>query len=73
MKKLQVGQMIGGVYNKENTDYIIVCGDEDKHNPVMRDSKLVREYHISLLSQSQSLQGFKSSFANCQDHQEGKA
>ena len=65
MKIIHVGQMIGGldiyirnsiVYNKEDNDYIIVCGDEDKHNPVMRGSKAVREYHISLY---RSLNPFK--------------
>ena len=65
MKILHVGQMIGGldiyirnsiVYNKEDNDYVIVCGDEDKHNPVMRGNKPVREYHISLY---RSLNPFK--------------
>lgn len=49
--------MIGGldiyirnsiVYNKANNDYIIVCGDKDKHQPVAIDGKHVREYHISI-------------------------
>lgn len=57
MKVLHVGQMIGGldiyirnsiVYNKADNEYVIVCGDKDKHEPVIRDGKVVREYHISL-------------------------
>lgn len=49
--------MIGGldiyirnsiVYNKTDNEYVIVCGDKDKHAPVIRNGKEVREYHISL-------------------------
>ena len=65
MKILHVGQMIGVldiyirnsiVYNKAHNDYIIVCGDRDKHNPVMRDGEAVPEYHISIY---RSLNPFK--------------
>ena len=58
MKILHVGQMIGGldiyirnsiVYNKvENNEYIVVCGKEDKHRPVVRNGNAVKEYPISL-------------------------
>lgn len=57
MKILHVGQMIGGldiyirnsiVYNKAENEYVIVCGDKDKHAPVIRNGKEVREFHISL-------------------------
>lgn len=57
MKILHVGQMIGGldvyirnttVYNKADNDYVIVCGKEDKHEPVIRDGKTVKEHHIDL-------------------------
>ena len=65
MKILHVGQMIGGldiyirnsiVYNKAHNDYVIACGDGDKHNPVMREGKAVPEYQISLY---RSLNPFK--------------
>lgn len=46
MKILHIGQMIGGldiyirnsiIYNKvEDNEYVIVCGKEDKHQPVNR-------------------------------------
>ena len=46
MKILHIGQMIGGldiyirnsiIYNKvEGNEYIIVCGKDDKHQPVIR-------------------------------------
>lgn len=57
MKILHVGQMIGGldiyirnsiVYNEADNEYVIVCGDKDKHAPVIRNGKEVSEYHISL-------------------------
>ncbi len=58
MKILHIGQMIGGLdiyirnsiqYNKaEQNEYIIVCGKEDKHQPIVRNGKAVREYPISL-------------------------
>ncbi len=58
MRILHIGQMIGGLdiyirnsiqYNKaEKNEYIIVCGKEDKHQPVVRNGKAVREYPISL-------------------------
>lgn len=57
MKILHVGQMIGGldvyirnsiVYNIADNKYLIVCGKDDKHEPVIRNGKTVKEYHISL-------------------------
>ena len=58
MKILHLGQMIGGLdiyirnsimYNKtECNEYVIVCGDDDKHQPVERNGTPVKEYHISL-------------------------
>lgn len=58
MRILHIGQMIGGLdiyirnsiqYNKaEKNEYIIVCGKEDKHQPIVRNGKAVREYPISL-------------------------
>lgn len=57
MKILHVGQMIGGldvyirnttVYNKADNEYVIVCGKGDKHDPVIRNGKAVKEYHIDL-------------------------
>ena len=50
--------MIGGLdiyirnsimYNKTGSnEYLIVCGDDDKHQPVERNGTPVKEYHISL-------------------------
>ncbi len=50
--------MIGGldiyirnsiIYNKaENNEYIVVCGKEDKHQPIVRNGEAVKEYSISL-------------------------
>lgn len=58
MKILHIGQMIGGldvyirnsiVYNKvESNEYVIVCGKDDKHQPVVRNGNTVKEYSISL-------------------------
>lgn len=58
MKILHVGQMIGGldiyirnsiIYNKvENNEYIVLCGKEDKHQPIVRNGSAVKEYPISL-------------------------
>ena len=58
MKILHIGQMIGGldiyirnsiIYNKvESNEYVIVCGRDDKHQPVVRNGIAVREYPISL-------------------------
>lgn len=46
MKILHIGQMIGGldiyirnsiIYNKvEGNEYVIACGKDDKHQPVIR-------------------------------------
>lgn len=58
MKILHIGQMIGGldiyirnsiIYNKvESNEYVIVCGKDDKHQPVVRNGMVVRVYPISL-------------------------
>ena len=58
MKILHIGQMIGGldiyirnsiIYNKvESNEYVIVCGRDDKHQPVVRNGIAVKEYPISL-------------------------
>lgn len=58
MKILHIGQMIGGldvyirnsiVYNKEkDNEYIIVCGKDDKHQPVLCNGIPVKERPISL-------------------------
>ena len=66
MKILHIGQMIGGldvyirnsiIYNKvDDNDYVIVCGMEDKHQPVIRNGTEVKEIPISL---SRSLNPFK--------------
>ena len=66
MKILHIGQMIGGldvyirnsiIYNKvENNEYIIVCGVEDKHLPVVRNDTEIREIPIALY---RSLNPFK--------------
>ena len=58
MKILHIGQMIGGldiyirnsiIYNKvESNEYVIVCGKDDKHLPVVRNGIAVKEYPISL-------------------------
>lgn len=56
MKILHIGQMIGGldisirnsiIYNKvEGYEYIIACGKDDKHQPIIRNSIEVKEYPI---------------------------
>lgn len=66
MKILHIGQMIGGLdvyirnsimYNKvEDNEYVIVCGEADKHQPVVRNGKEVREIPIALY---RSLNPFK--------------
>ena len=58
MRILHIGQMIGGldiyirnsiIYNKvEGNEYIIACGKDDKHRPVIRNGIEVKEYPISL-------------------------
>lgn len=50
MKILHIGQMIGGldiyirnsiIYNKVGSnEYVIVCGKDDKHQPVVRNASL---------------------------------
>lgn len=56
MKILHIGQMIGGldiyirnsiIYNKvEGNEYVIVCGKDDKHQPVIR--KVEISYLVTL-------------------------
>lgn len=58
MKIMHIGQMIGGldiyirnsiIYNKvEGNEYIIACGKDDKHQPVIRNGTIVKECPISL-------------------------
>lgn len=58
MKIMHVGQMIGGldVYIRnsithcpdDTMEFVVVCGKGDKHEPVMRHGKAVREHRISL-------------------------
>ena len=58
MKILHIVQMIGGldiyirnsiIYNKvAGNEYIIACGKDDKHQPVIRNGIDVKEYPISL-------------------------
>lgn len=45
------------MYNKvEDNEYVIVCGEADKHQPVVRNGKEVREMPIALY---RSLNPFK--------------
>ena len=58
MKILHIGQIIGGldiyirnaiIYNKvAGNEYIIACGKDNKHPPVIRNGIEVKEYSISL-------------------------
>lgn len=57
MKILHVGQMVGGLdvyirntitYNKADNEFVIVCGKEDKHLPVIKDGVEIKEHHIPL-------------------------
>ena len=58
MKILHIGQMIGGldiyirnsiIYNNvEDNEYIIACGKDDNHQPVIRNGIEMKEYPISL-------------------------
>lgn len=57
MKILHVGQMIGGldiyirnsiIYNNAGNEYVIVHGDKDGNQPVLKDGKAVKEYGIPL-------------------------
>lgn len=55
---MHIGQMIGGldVYIRnsitnckdDSIEFVIVCGREDKHQPVKRGKNIVREHHISM-------------------------
>jgi glycosyltransferase involved in cell wall biosynthesis len=70
MKILHIGQMIGGldvyirnsiIYNrKEGNEYVIVCGDEDKHQPVIRNGEEVKEFHIALYRSLNPLNDLKA-------------
>ena len=70
MKILHVGQMIGGLdvyirnsitYNKEESnEYVIVCGKEDKHQPIIRNDNTVKEYSISLFRSLNPLNDLKA-------------
>lgn len=68
MKIMHIGQMIGGldIYIRnsitnckdDTMEYVIVCGKEDKHQPVIRNGKAVRELHISLYRNLNPLRDF---------------
>lgn len=69
MKILHIGQMIGGldvyirnsiIYNKVSNEYIIVCGKEDKHQPVIKNGVAIREFHISLFRSLNPLHDLKA-------------
>ena len=70
MKILHIGQMIGGldiyirnsiIYNKvEDNEYVIVCGKDDKHQPVIRNGVEVKEYPISLFRSLNPLNDLKA-------------
>ena len=70
MKILHVGQMIGGldiyirnsiIYNNvEDNEYVIVCGKDDKHQPVIRNGIEVKEYPISLFRSLNPLNDLKA-------------
>ena len=70
MKILHIGQMIGGldiyirnsiIYNKvEGNEYIIACGKDDKHQPVIRNGVEVKEYPISLFRSLNPLNDLKA-------------
>ena len=70
MKILHIGQMIGGldiyirnsiIYNKvEGNEYVIACGKDDKHQPVIRNGVEVKEYPISLFCSLNPLNDLKA-------------
>lgn len=70
MKVLHIGQMIGGldiyirnsiIYNNvEDNEYVIVCGKDDKHQPVIRNGIEVKEYPISLFRSLNPLNDLKA-------------
>ena len=70
MKIMHIGQMIGGldiyirnsiIYNKvEDNEYVIVCGKDDKHQPVIRNGVEVKEYPISLFRSLNPLNDLKA-------------
>lgn len=68
MKIMHIGQMIGGldIYIRnsimnckdELMEFVIVCGKDDKHQPVIRKGKAIREHHISLYRNLNPLHDF---------------
>ena len=70
MKILHIGQMIGDldiyirnsiIYNKvEGNEYVIACGKDDKHQPVIRNGVEVKEYPISLFRTLNPLNDLKA-------------
>lgn len=69
MKILHIGQMIGGldiyirnsINNKvEGNEYVIACGKDDKHQPVIRNGVEVKEYPISLFRSLNPLNDLKA-------------
>lgn len=58
MKIMHIGQMIGGldVYIRnsitnckdDSIEFVIVCGKKDKHQPVKRNGKIVKEHPVSM-------------------------
>lgn len=58
MKIMYIGQMIGGldIYIRnaitnckdDSIEFVLVCGKKDKHKPVIRNGKAVRERRVSL-------------------------
>ena len=62
--------MIGGldisirntiIYNKmEGNEYVIACGKDDKHQPVIRNGVEVKEYPISLFCSLNPLNDLKA-------------
>lgn len=68
MKIMHIGQMIGGldIYIRnsitnckdDTMEFVIVCGKEDKHQPVIRNGKTIREHHISLYRNLNPLRDF---------------
>lgn len=68
MKIMHIGQMIGGldIYIRnaisnckdDSVEFVIVCGKSDKHQPVMRNNKRVREHRISLYRNLNPLRDF---------------
>lgn len=83
MKIMHIGQMIGGldiyirnsiIYNKvEGNEYIIACGKDDKHQPVIRNGIEVKEYPISLFRSLNPLNDLKALIEAVEIIKEGEA